>query len=313
MNKVLIADNVSDAVFKVFDKNNIEYTQKIGLTEDELALEIIGFSGLVIRSAVTVTKKIIDSAVDLKVIGRPGVGVDNVDLNAASNKNIVVMNTPMGNVQATAELTFSLIHSLMRRIPEANQTMHDNKWEKKSLIGSEMHGKTIGIIGFGNIGKKVAEISRAYGMNIVVYSESLDENVQDQYGVTKKSVNELLSDADIITFHNKLSDKTKFMINRDTLKKIKNSSIIINCARGGIINENDIKEALLSGEISGYVCDVYENEPELKSIFSGMPNVVMTPHIGASTREAQEKVAVQIAEQMSDFLLNNKIINQVNK
>ena len=313
MNKVLIADNVSDAVFKVFDKNNIEYIQKIGLTEDELASEIIGFSGLVIRSAVTVTKKIIDSAVDLKVIGRPGVGVDNVDLNAASNKNIVVMNTPMGNVQATAELTFSLIHSLMRRIPEANHSMHDNKWEKKSLIGSEMHGKTIGIIGFGNIGKKVAEISRAYGMNIFVYSESLDENLQDQYGVTKKSVNELLSDADIITFHNKLSDKTKFMINRDTLKKIKNSSIIINCARGGIINENDIKEALLLGEISGYGCDVYENEPELKSIFSGMPNVVMTPHIGASTREAQEKVAVQIAEQMSDFLLNNKIINQVNK
>ena len=193
MNKVLIADNVSDAVFKVFDKNNIEYTQKIGLTEDELALEIIGFSGLVIRSAVTVTKKIIDSAVDLKVIGRPGVGVDNVDLNAASNKNIVVMNTPMGNVQATAELTFSLIHSIMRRIPEANHSMHDNKWEKKSLIGSEMHGKTIGIIGFGNIGKKVAEISRAYGMNIFVYSESLDENLQDQYGVTKKSVNKLLS------------------------------------------------------------------------------------------------------------------------
>ena len=313
MNKVLIADNVANAVFDVFEKNNIPYEQKVGLSEDELVEEIKGYEGLVIRSAVTVTKKILESAENLKVIGRPGVGVDNVDLETATSKKIVVMNTPLGNVQATSELTMGIIHSLLRKIHLANQSMHNKKWEKKNFVGSELLGRTIGIVGFGNIGKKISEFSHAYGMKVIVNSSSLKEDEEKKYKVSNCSFEELIEQSDIITFHNKLSDKSKYMINADSLKQIKNDAIIINCARGGVVNEEAVKEALLNNELGGYGCDVYESEPQTDSIFAGMENVVMTPHIGAGTKEAQEKVAVQIAEQISDFFNNNKITNQVNK
>lgn len=312
MSKVLVADNVSSEVFRIFDENNIPYEQKTGLSEDELCSEIKGYEGLIIRSAVTVTENIIKSSDVLKVIGRPGVGVDNVDLNAATNKNIVVMNTPLGNVQATSELTLGLIHTLMRKLNSANQTMHENKWEKKSHIGHELLGKTIGIVGYGNIGKNVANISKAYGMNVAVFSSSLDDDKALEDNVKKMSFDELIKEADILTFHNKLSERSKYMINSESLKTMKKTAIIINCARGGIVNEEAVKSSLEAGEIAGYGCDVYEEEPQTNSIFSGMSNVVMTPHIGAGTTEAQEKVAVQIAEQLVDFLLNNKITNQVN-
>ena len=312
MSKVLVADNVSNEVFRIFNENNIPYDQKIGLSEDELCNEIKGYEGLVIRSAVTVTAKIINSSDVLKVIGRPGVGVDNVDLLAATEKNIVVMNTPLGNVQATSELTMGLIHTLMRKLNTANQTMHQNKWEKKSHIGHEMLGKTIGIVGYGNVGKNIANISKAYGMNVAVFSNSLDDDEAKKSNIIKMSFEELIKEADILTFHNKLSEKSKYMINSDNLKSMKKSAIIINCARGGIVNEEAIKNSLIAEEIAGYGCDVYEEEPQKNSIFSGMNNVVMTPHIGAGTKEAQEKVAVQIAEQLVDFLLNNNIANQVN-
>ena len=312
MSKVLVADNVSNEVFRIFDENNIPYDQKIGLSEDELCNEIKGYEGLVIRSAVTVTAKIINSSDVLKVIGRPGVGVDNVDLLAATEKNIVVMNTPLGNVQATSELTMGLIHTLMRKLNTANQTMHENKWEKKSHIGHEMLGKTIGIVGYGNVGKNIANISKAYGMNVAVFSSSLDDDEAKKSNIVKMSFEELIKKVDILTFHNKLSEKSKYMINSENLKSMKKSAIIINCARGGIVNEEAIKNSLIAEEIAGYGCDVYEEEPQKNSIFSGMNNVVMTPHIGAGTKEAQEKVAVQIAEQLVDFLLNNNIANQVN-
>ena len=209
MNKILIADNVSKAVSEVFDKNDILYDTKVGLTEEELASEIIDYTGLIVRSAVTVTEKIINNAENLKVIGRPGVGVDNVDLNAATAKGIVVMNTPSGNVQATAELTFSIIHSLMRKLNVANHSMHENKWEKKKFIGNEMLGKTIGIIGFGNIGKKISEISKAYGINVVVHSSSLTETDANNLEVENLSVENLLEVSDIITFHNSLHSFSK--------------------------------------------------------------------------------------------------------
>lgn len=311
MPKVLIADSMSDVVCEIFNKNNIEYEKKIGLSEDELCSEIKGYDGLLIRSAVTVTKKIIDSSDVLKVIGRPGVGVDNVDLHASLEKNIVVMNTPLGNVQATAELTFGIIHTLMRKIHIANLTMHEKKWEKKKLVGNEMMGKTIGIVGFGNIGKKVSDFAKAYGMKIIVVSESATNGDVSHFDGKIMSFEEMITEADIITFHNKLSEKSKHIINANSLSRMKQSTIIINCARGGIINENDMKEALNNNKISGYGCDVYEEEPETDSIFSGMNKVVMTPHIGAGTSEAQEKVALQIAEQVSDFLINNNIVNQV--
>ena len=312
MPRVLIADNVSDVVCEIFDKNNIEYEKKVGLSEDELSSEIKGYEGLLIRSAVTVTKKIIESSDNLKVIGRPGVGVDNVDLHASSDKNIIVMNTPLGNVQATAELTFGIIHSLMRKIHIANSSMHDKRWEKKKLIGNELLDKNIAIVGFGNVGKKVADFAKAYGMNITVVSDSASNRDVDYLSAKVLKFDDMLSEADIITFHNKLSEKSKYIINSKSLSKMKKNTIVINCARGGIVNEVDMKEALEKEVISGYGCDVYEEEPQTDSIFCGMDNVVMTPHIGAGTSEAQEKVAVQIAEQVSDYLINNNIVNQVN-
>ena len=312
MNKVLIADNVADVVFDIFNKNSIPYEQKVGLTEEELAEEIKNYEGLVIRSAVTVTKKILENANNLKVIGRPGVGVDNVDLQTATDKKIVVMNTPLGNVQATAELTMGIIHSLLRKIHLANQSMHNKKWEKKNFVGSELFGRTIGIVGFGNIGKKISEFSHAYGMKVLVNSASLSKDNEKTYKVSNSSFEELIKVSDIITFHNKLSEKSKYMINSESLKLIKHDAIVVNCARGGVVNEDAVKQALLNNELGGYGCDVYESEPQKDSIFAGMENVVMTPHIGAGTKEAQEKVAVQIAEQISNFFKNNKIINQVN-
>lgn len=313
MNKVLIADNVANGVFEVFEKNNIPYDQKVGLSEDELVAEIRNYEGLVIRSAVTVTKKILESADKLKVIGRPGVGVDNVDLETATLRNIIVMNTPLGNVQATAELTMGIIHSLLRKIHLANQSMHSKKWEKKDFVGSELLGRTIGIVGFGNIGKKISEFSHVYGMKVIVTSSSLTAEDEKKYKVLNHYFEELIKQSDIITFHNKLSESSKYMINADSLKLIKDNAIIINCARGGIVDEDAVKQSLLNNELGGYGCDVYENEPQTDSIFAGMDNVLMTPHIGAGTKEAQEKVAVQIAEQISDFFNNNKITNQVNK
>ena len=241
MNKVLIADNVAEAVFDVFKKNNIPYEQKVGLSEDELVAEIKNYEGLVVRSAVTVTKKILENADNLKVIGRPGVGVDNVDLETATEKKIVVMNTPLGNVQATAELTMGIIHSLLRKIHLANQSMHNKKWEKKNFVGSELLGRTIGIVGFGNIGKKISELSHAYGMKILVNSASLKQEDEKIYEVSNCSFEELIKQSDIITFHNKLSDKSKYMINVDSLKLIKNNAIIVNCARGGLVNEDAVK------------------------------------------------------------------------
>ena len=312
MNKVLIADNVADVVFDIFNKNNIPYEQKVGLTEEELAEEIKNYEGLVIRSAVTVTKKILENANNLKVIGRPGVGVDNVDLQTATDKKIVVMNTPLGNVQATAELTMGIIHSLLRKIHLANQSMHNKKWEKKNFVGSELFGRTIGIVGFGNIGKKISEFSHAYGMKVLVNSASLSADNDKTYKVSNTSFEELIKVSDIITFHNKLSEKSKYMINSESLKLIKHDAIVVNCARGGVVNEDAVKQALLNNELGGYGCDVYESEPQKDSIFAGMENVVMTPHIGAGTKEAQEKVAVQIAEQISNFFNNNEITNQVN-
>ena len=311
MNKILIADNVSSIANKIFEENKLAFDTKIGLSEDELVEIIPEYSALLIRSGVTVTKKILDNAKNLKVIGRPGVGVDNIDLPAASDKNIIVMNTPLGNVQATAELTFALIQSLYRKITDANRSMHENRWDKKLFVGSELSGKNIVIVGFGNVGKKISQISNVYDMNVFAVSDSISEKDEQEYNVKKISFAESLKIADIITFHNKLSPQSKHMINSEVISQMKDSAIVINCARGGIVSEKDMKEALQNNNISGYGVDVYEKEPEIKSIFAGMKDVVMTPHIGASTSEAQEKVAKLIAEQIVDCLLHDKVNNQV--
>ena len=311
MNKILIADNISSIANKIFEENKLAFDIKIGLSEDELVEIIPEYSALLIRSGVTVTKTILDNAKNLKVIGRPGVGVDNIDLPAASDNNVIVMNTPLGNVQATAELTFALIQSLYRKITDANRSMHENRWDKKLFVGSELSGKNIVIVGFGNVGKKISQISNVYDMNVFTVSDSISEKDEQAYNVKKISFAESLKIADIITFHNKLSPQSKHMINSEAISQMKDSAIVINCARGGIVSEKDMKEALQNNNISGYGVDVYENEPEIKSIFTGMKDVVMTPHIGASTSEAQEKVAKLIAEQIVDCLLHDKVNNQV--
>ena len=221
------------------------------------------------------------------------------------------MNTPLGNVQATAELTFALIQSLYRKITDANRSMHENRWDKKLFVGSELSGKNIVIVGFGNVGKKISQISNVYDMNVFAVSDSISEKDEQEYNVKKISFAESLKIADIITFHNKLSPQSKHMINSEVISQMKDSAIVINCARGGIVSEKDMKEALQNNNISGYGVDVYESEPEIKSIFAGMKDVVMTPHIGASTSEAQEKVAKLIAEQIVDCLLHDKVNNQV--
>lgn len=311
MNKILIADNVSNVANKIFEENNLSFDTKIGLSEDELVNIIPEYTALLIRSGVTVTKKILDSATNLKVIGRPGVGVDNINLPAASENNVIVMNTPLGNVQATAELTFALIQSLYRKITDANTSMHENRWDKKLFVGSELSGKNIVIIGFGNVGKKISQIANAFDMKVFAVSSSISEKDEQEYNVKKIKFEESLKIADIVTFHNKLSPQSKHMINSKSISQMKNSAVVINCARGGIVCEKDMKEALQNNKISGYGVDVYENEPETESIFTGMKGVVMTPHIGASTSEAQEKVAKLIAEQIVDCLLHDKVNNQV--
>ena len=311
--KILISDKMSNKVEDVLKSKSIDYDIKTGLEPNELKTIIDDYDGILIRSATKLTSDVLENCSNLKVIGRAGVGVDNVDLDVATKNKILVMNTPLGNLEATAELTVGLMFSLYRHIHNANASTHEGKWEKAKFMGTELKGKTLGIVGFGNIGQRVAEICKVIGMQILTNSNSASDEVLNSFGAKKVSTEELISSSDILSLHTKLNEQTKNMLNKESIATMKSSSVIINCARGGLVNEKDIKEALEKGNIAGYGCDVYENEPEQDSIFSSMDNVVMTPHIGASTIEAQEKVAYQIAEQIVEFLKNNKIINQVNK
>ena len=310
--KILISDKMSNKVEDVLKSKQINFDIKTGMSPEELKEVIDQYDGILIRSATKLTSDILADCKNLKVIGRAGVGVDNVDLDQATKNKILVMNTPLGNLEATAELSVGLMFSLMRNIHLANDSTHQGKWEKPKFIGTELKGKTLGIVGYGNIGQRVAEICSTIGMNIITNSKSASDEDLSRFKAKKVSTEQLIKEADIVSIHTKLSDETKYMFNKETLSSMKPTSVIINCARGGIVNEEAIKNSLIAEEIAGYGCDVYEEEPQKNSIFSGMNNVVMTPHIGAGTKEAQEKVAVQIAEQLVDFLLNNNIANQVN-
>ena len=310
--KILISDKMSNKVEDVLKSKQINYDIKTGMSPEELKEVIDQYDGILIRSATKLTSDILEDCKNLKVIGRAGVGVDNVDLDQATKNKILVMNTPLGNLEATAELSVGLMFSLMRNIHLANDSTHQGKWEKPKFIGTELKGKTLGIVGYGNIGQRVAEICSTIGMRIITNSKSASDEDLSRFKAKKVSTEQLIKEADIVSIHTKLNDETKYMFNKQTLSTMKPTSVIINCARGGLINEVDLKDALDNEVIAGAAIDVYENEPATDNVMFGAKNLLLTPHLGASSKEAQSNVAIDVANQVADFLIDNKIVNNVN-
>ena len=310
--KILISDKMSNKVEDVLKSKSIDYDIKTGLEPNELKSIIDDYDGILIRSATKLTSDILENCSNLKVIGRAGVGVDNVDIEVATKNKILVMNTPLGNLEATAELTVGLMFSLYRHIHLANSSTHQGKWEKSKFMGTELKGKTLGIVGFGNIGQRVAEICNVIGMRILTNSNSASDDVLKSLSAKKVSTEELLSSSDVLSLHTKLNEQTSNMLNKETIATMKKSSVIINCARGGLINESDLKEALNNDVIAGAAIDVYETEPATENVMFGAKNLLLTPHLGASSKEAQSNVAIDVANQVADFLKENKIVNNVN-
>src|SRR5210317_1263367 len=310
--KILISDKMSNKVEDVLKSKSIDYDIKTGLEPNELKSIIDNYDGILIRSATKLTSDILENCSNLKVIGRAGVGVDNVDIEVATKNKILVMNTPLGNLEATAELTVGLMFSLYRHIHLANSSTHEGKWEKSKFMGTELKGKTLGIVGFGNIGQRVAEICNVIGMRILTNSNSASDDVLKSLSAKKVSTEELLSSSDVLSLHTKLNGHTSNMLNKETIATMKKSSVIINCARGGLINESDLKDALNNDVIAGAAIDVYETEPATENVMFGAKNLLLTPHLGASSKEAQSNVAIDVANQVADYLKDNKIINNVN-
>src|SRR6201993_739379 len=314
MPNVLISDALSPAAVQIFKDCGIEvdFQPNLGKDKDKLA-EIIGhYDGLAIRSATKATAKIIDKAKNLKVIGRAGIGVDNVEIPAATAKGIIVMNTPFGNSITTAEHAITLMLALAREIPQADASTQAGKWEKNRFMGVEITGKTLGVIGCGNVGSIVADRAQGLKMRVIAYDPFLSPERARDLGVEKVELPELFRRADFITLHTPLTDKTKDIIDAKAIASMKKGVRIINCARGGLVDEAALRHALDSGQVAGAAFDVFVEEPATKNPLFGHPNVVCTPHLGASTTEAQENVALQVAEQMSDYLLNGAIANAVN-
>jgi len=310
--KVLISDNISQKCIDILKNAGLAVDVKIGMKPEELKASIGEYHGLVIRSATKVTSEIIDAARNLKVIGRAGSGLDNVDKVAATKKGIVVMNTPGGNTITTAEHTIAHIVSLARLIPQATISMKTGKWEKKKFMGVELFNKTLGVIGIGNIGSQVAKRMQAFGMNVIAYDPFLSEDTANTMGVEKVDIKELFKRSDFITIHTPLTPETKYLINKKSIRIMKEGVRIINCARGGIINETDLYDAIVSGKVAGAALDVFEKEPPENNPLLSLDNFICTPHLGASTKEAQENVAVAVAEQIVDYLIHGTIRHAVN-
>ena len=311
MPKILISDALSNLANEVFERNNIEVDTQTDLTTNELKDIINQYDGLVVRSATKATDEIISAGSKLKIIGRAGAGVDNIDLDSAKKNNVIVMNTPGGNTNATAEHTLSLLLSLYRSIPDASYGTHQGLWEKKKFKGLELKGKTLGIIGFGNVGARFAEMAFALGINVTVCSESFPSRQKDFPNFVSIGLSELISNSDIISFHCKPAKDGKAIISMSQLKLMKKNSVIINTARGGLVDENDLKKALEEGIIRGAALDVFSNEPAKSNVLFETPNLILTPHIAASTVEAQLVVAEQIAEQISDYFNKGEVKNSV--
>ena len=310
--RVLIADQLSPAAVDIFKERGVATDVKVGLAKDELEKIIGNYDGLAVRSATKATEKIIAAASKLKVIGRAGIGVDNIDVRAATAKGIIVMNTPFGNSITTAEHAISLMMALARQIPEADRSTQGGKWEKSKFLGVELYAKTLGVIGCGNIGSIVADRAIGLKMKVVAFDPFLSPERAMELGVEKVELDDLLRRADFITLHTPLTDRTRNIIDAAALAKTKKGVRVINCARGGLVDETALAAALKSGHVGGAAFDVFEVEPAKESPLFGLPNVICTPHLGASTGEAQENVALQVAEQMSDYLLKGAISNAVN-
>lgn len=312
MSKVLISDKLDPLAVEIFERNGIEVDFKPGLTPEE-QLEIIDqYDGLAIRSATKVTAEMIAKASNLKVVGRAGIGVDNVDIPAATSNGVVVMNTPFGNSITTAEHAITMMMSLARDIPLANQSTHAGKWEKKRFMGTELYNKTCGVIGCGNIGSITADRALGLKMKVIAFDPFLTVERAEEIGVEKVELDELFARADFITLHVPKNEHTAGIINKDSIAKMKDGVRIINCARGGVVIEADLKDALDSGKVAGAALDVFEVEPAKDNALFGYENVICTPHLGAATKEAQVNVALQVAEQMSDYLVNGAVTNALN-
>jgi len=311
MFKVLISDSMSTVAQEIFKKQNIETEIKTGLSEKEIINIISEYEALIVRSATKVTKNIIIAGKKLKVIGRAGAGVDNIDVVNAKEKNILVMNTPGGNTNATAEHTLALILSLLRKVPYSNDTTHKGKWEKKNIKGVELSNKTLGIVGFGNVAIRLSNLVKGFNMNILAYSKSLSSRQEELPDIKNVSFDELITTSDIISFHCKAPPDGKPLIYKEHYKKMKPTTVIINTARGNIVEENDLNNALNNNMIAGAALDVYSKEPAKENILFNNPKVILTPHIAASTAEAQIIVAEMIANQICNFLLKGVKINTV--
>ena len=312
MPKVLISDKMSPLAKKVFEDRGVDVDVITGLDAKELAKIIGDYDGLAIRSSTKVTAEILKNAANLKVIARAGIGVDNIDIPAATAAGVVVMNTPFGNAITTAEHAIAMMMASARQIPQANESTHQGKWEKSKFMGVEVTNKTLGLIGCGNIGAITADRAIGLKMKVLAYDPYLSEERAVELGVTKVELSELFSKADFITLHTPLTDQTRNVIDADAIAAMKDGVRIINCARGGLVDEDALKAALDSGKVAAAAFDVFVTEPAKENVLFGHPNMICTPHLGASTDEAQVNVAVQVAEQMSDFLLNGGVTNALN-
>jgi D-3-phosphoglycerate dehydrogenase len=312
--RVLISDKISPASVKIFEDRGVEvdYQPDLGKDRDALAAIIGNYDGLAVRSASKVTSKVLANAGKLKVIGRAGIGIDNIDIPTATQKGVIVMNTPFGNSITTAEHAIALLLALSREIPAADQSTQAGKWEKARFLGVEITGKVLGLIGCGNIGSIVSDRAIGLKMRVVAFDPFLSEERAAELGVEKVELEDLLARADFISLHTPLTEKTKNILSADALNKTKKGVRIINCARGGLVDEAALRVALDSGHIAGAAFDVFSTEPATENPLFGHPRVICTPHLGASTMEAQENVALQIAEQMSDYLMRGAISNAVN-
>ncbi len=310
--RVLISDKLSSAAVEIFKRQGVQVDVKPGLDKDELAKIIGDYDGLAIRSATKVTAKLLEQATKLKVVGRAGIGVDNVDVPAATARGVIVMNTPFGNSITTAEHAIALIFALARQIPSADLSTQAGKWEKNRFMGVELTGKTLGVIGCGNIGSIAASRGIGLRMRVVAFDPFLSVERAGEIGVEKVDLDELLARADFITLHTPLTTQTRNILSAENLAKTKKGVRIVNCARGGLVDEAALRHALDSGHIAGAAFDVFAEEPAKENPLFGHPNFIATPHLGAATTEAQENVALQVAEQMSDYLIRGAISNAVN-
>ncbi len=312
--KILISDPLGDKGLELLkEQTEIEFDVKPKLDPEELKNIIGNYDALLVRSGTKVTAELIEKADRLKVIGRAGVGVDNVDIKAATKKGIIVMNTPEGNTISTCEHTVSMLLSLNRNIPQAHVSVRDKEWKRGKFQGSEIYGKTLGVVGFGRIGREVAKRLQSFGMNILAYDPFIAANTTfSDLSVEITTLDEIYAKADYITLHTPLTNDTKHMLNKKTFAQMKDGVRIINCARGGIINEKDLYDAIKSGKVKGAALDVFESEPPLENPLLDLDEVIATPHLGASTAEAQENVSVAVVKQVVDVLLGREIKNAVN-